>query len=120
MRDIRGIQHIQRVEKSFEIVWGGMLALHLALIRKRRAIRIEDYFSGVYLIGRDSLVPYWADSAELDRFIRGACGLTEPAWYYWIEFHRAMKTKYGKGVGVAYSKELASILNYAALLALKM
>ena len=120
MRNIQRIREFQRVEKSFEIAWAGMLALHLALTGKRPAIRVEDYFSGAYLIGRDALVPFWRDSAELDGFVRSACELTEPAWYYWIEFHHAMKTEYAEGVGATYSRELANILNYAAHLLLRM
>ncbi len=96
-----------------------MLALHLALAGKRPAIRVEDYFSGAYLIGRDALVPYWVGSARLDAFVRTFCQLREPIWYYWIEFHQAMKTKYPEGVGATYSKELMSVLNHAAHLALK-
>jgi len=114
------MQALQRIEASFEISWAVMLAVHLTVTRKRRFIRLEEYFGGVYLIGREALLDYWEDSSSLDIFVRNICELTEPVWYYWIEFHQAMKTKYGEGIGATYSKGLTSVLNHAAHLALTM
>jgi hypothetical protein len=109
------------VEKSYEIGWAGLLALQLASARKREVIGLEEYFAGIYLINRDALVRYWADGAKLDAFVRRACELSEPVWYYWIEFDHAMRSlsKSFKGIGLVYSKEAASVLESAARLALK-
>ncbi len=117
---MRKPQEIQKIEKSYAIVWAGMLALHLAVERKRKAIGIEEYFSGLYLIARDALVPYWAKSDSLDEFVRNVCGLTEPVWFYWIDYYHALKNKYAEGIMGPYSKELADVLNYSAHFALKM
>lgn len=118
-RALRRGPEFVRIEKSYEISWAAMLGLWLALDRKCKAIGLEEYFSGVYLIARDALVPYWIDSSSLDEFVRDVCGLTEPAVYYWIEFHQAMKAAADKGAGLIYSKEAVEVLNYAARLALK-
>lgn len=118
---VRSGPEFVRVEKSYEISWAALLGLWLALDRRCKTIRFEEYFSGVYLIARDTLVPYWIDSHRLDEFVRDVCGLTEPVWYYWIEFHQAMKaiSQSDRGTGLIYSKELVDVLNNAARLALK-
>jgi hypothetical protein len=108
------VEKTKKVGKCYEVMWAGTLALHLALARKGNDIQIEDYFSGLYLIGRDALMPYWTDSASLDAFVRNVCGLTEPIWFYWIDFHQALKSRYAKGVAAAtYSKDLAQVIQLA-------
>ena len=115
---MRPLLEIQKIEHSDEIVWAGMMALYLAINRKRRNIGMEEYFAGVYLVGRYALAPYWVNGGSLDEFARDVCGLTGPAWLYWIEFHEALKTKHLEGTLGLYSKELAGVLNHAARLAM--
>ncbi len=95
-----------------------MLAAYLALDRKHAKIQINDYFGAIYLTSRDGLVGFWKESAMLDAFARTACDLGHPPWFYWIEFHHALKKKtYGDGMLMPYSKELASIFLHATRLA---
>ena len=70
---------------------------------------------------RDALVPFWRDGRKLDLFVRDFCGLSEPVWFYWIDFYHAMRDdpKWKEGILVPYSRALAGILNEAAELALK-
>jgi hypothetical protein len=112
------IRELLETKKSYDILWAGMLALFLTLARKRRETRIEEYFSGLYLVSRETLISYWSDSSDLDRFVRHTCQLTEPVWCYWIEFHHAMTNSYQEGAGATYSKDLVTVLRDAARLAL--
>lgn len=114
------VYDLQKVQQSYDMVWAGMLAAHLALKSNRQSIRIEEYFGGVYLIDRDALLPYWLEGSRLDSFVRRVCGLTDPVWFYWIDSHETLRTKFAEGILISFSKELAAILNYAARLALKI
>jgi hypothetical protein len=108
------MREFAQIEKSYELGWAGLLALQLALTRRRKKIRLEEYLAGIYLINREALSSYWLESDRLDGFVRGACGLTEPIWLYWIQIHDAMKGSLAEGAGLQYSEEAAKVLNDAA------
>lgn len=110
-----------QIEKSYEIVHAGALAMKLAFDRKRKSIGFGEYFSGIYLVDREALLPFWRQSKELDVFVRDSCGLSEPAWFYWVDFYHAMRDdpRWREGILFPYSRALAGILNGATKLALK-
>src|SRR5207245_9580117 len=95
----------QQIEKSYEIAAAGGLAMKLAFDRKRKSIGFEEYFSAIYLVDREALVPFWRNSKKLDLFVRNSCGLTEPVWFYWIDLYYAMREdpKWRDGISAAYS-----------------
>jgi len=109
---------VPRVRYSTELAWIAMLASYLTCARKHSRIQIEDYFGGIYLATRELLAPLWKESALLDHFARSACDLTNPIWYYWIEFYHGLKRKeYRGGMIVPCSKEVAALIDQAANLA---
>jgi hypothetical protein len=96
-----------------------MIATKLTLDRKLRSIGLAEYFGGLYLADREALVGLWRNATELDTFVRNVCGLAEPPWFYWIEFHQWTKrvAKRAHGLLVPYSRDLGLILNRAAQIA---
>jgi len=112
---------LQQIEMSYEMADASLLAVKLALDRKRWSIGFEEYFSGIYLAHREALLAFWRDSKKLDVFLRDSCGLSEPVWFYWIDFYMSVRNdaKWKEGMIVPHSRALNVILNEAAKLALK-
>lgn len=108
-----------RIPKTDEVAWANMIATKLTLDRKLRSIGPAEYFGALYLADREGLVGLWRNATELDTFVRNVCGLAEPPWFYWIEFHQWAKrlAKRAHGLLVPYSRDLGLILNRAAQIA---
>ena len=98
------------LSKSYEISYAGAIATELAFLRKKPDLNLQDYFGGLYLIDRESLVPYWNVPHSLDKFVRNVCGLDHPPWFYWIEIHDQFKNRIDGGVMGTCSDDLSLVL----------
>lgn len=107
-----------RVTHSYDLAGASMLAAHLTLMNLQKALTIENYFAGIYLMDRDALLPFWRDREELQEFVCEVCGLAQPPPFYWIELH-AVRRMFSEGIVIPEAKELAMVFDDASLLALK-
>jgi hypothetical protein len=109
-----------RIEYSFEMAWAPMLAMHIANSRRHTRLAIDEFFGAIYLADPDNLARFWKERHVLDAFARKACDLQDPASFYWIEFHQALKRKkYGDGIFMEFSADLAEAMHLARRLATK-
>jgi len=109
------------VEQSYEIADSYPLVFKLVFDRKAESVRLEDYFAAIYLTDREALLPFWRNRRDLDCFVRESCGITEPVWFYLIDFYmwvRDPNSEWQVGMHMAHSPQLTTILNDAAELAL--
>jgi hypothetical protein len=110
------------VEQSYEISDPHPLLFRLVFDRKAESIRLEDYFAAIYLNDREVLVPFWGSKGELDLFAREYCGITDPVWFYLIDFYMWVRDPSSKWqedmIHIPYSPPLNTILDEAAKLAL--
>jgi hypothetical protein len=120
-RDV-ALPALAHVEQSHEIADPHPLMFKLVFDRKAESIRLQDYFAAIYLTDPEVLRPFWRSKRDLDLFVRECCGITDPVWFYRIDFYMWVRDPNSKWhedlIHLPHSLELTNVLNDAAELAL--